>query len=68
MSTSVLSARGQLGHAQRVGDAKRITEARRDLAAAKLEKYITGVVASAPPLTTTQRHRLAALITGGDAR
>lgn len=38
------------------------TETARDLAAARLEHYISAVVAVAPPLTPAQRDRLAALL------
>jgi len=41
---------------------------RRDLTAAKLERHVREVVATAPPLTDEQRNRLAALLTGGDVR
>lgn len=41
-----------------------IVEARRDLAAAKLEQYIVDTVAAAPPLNEAQRDRLAALLRG----
>ena len=51
----------------RRGDRVAEAEARRDHAAAVLEQYVQRVVASAPPLTTSQRTRLAALLTGGDA-
>lgn len=39
-----------------------IAAARRELAAAKLEDYITQVVESAPPLTAEQCDRLAVLL------
>lgn len=42
------------------------TEAPRDLAATKLQTHIQRVVAAAPPLTTEQRDRFAALLRGGD--
>ncbi len=43
------------------------SEARRDLAAANLEAYIRRVVDSAPPLSPSQRDRLALLLRGGAA-
>ncbi len=41
------------------------TDLRRELAAVKLEDYIASVVDAAPPLSATQRDRLAALLRGG---
>lgn len=67
-TSPVLSSRGRLNAAQRHdphGDHSRL---RADLAAAKLEQYIEKVVSSAPPLTDSQRSRLAALLTGGASR
>lgn len=64
MSSPILSARGRYGHAIKTGDPAIIAETKRDLAAAKLEQYIERIVAEAPPLTTEQRSRLAALLTG----
>jgi hypothetical protein len=43
----------------------RVTDARRDLAAAKLAAYITAVVEDAPDLTADQRSRLMVLLNGG---
>jgi hypothetical protein len=51
-------------------DSPDLVTARRDLAAAKLEAYVQRVVSEAPPLTSEQRDRLAALlrpIPSGDA-
>lgn len=45
--------------------AELIADARRELAAAKLEDYIRRVVDGAPPLTPGQRDRLAILLRGG---
>ena len=42
-----------------------LIEARRDLNAARLEDYIRRTVDAAPPLSPTQRSRLAALLNGG---
>ncbi len=41
-----------------------VVEARRDLAAAKIEQYIRRIVADAPPLTAEQRDRLATILRG----
>ena len=41
-----------------------VTDARRRLAAAKLEQYIQAVVASAPPLDENTKARLALLLSG----
>ena len=56
------AAASALGVAARTRDPEKITRARRDLAAANIESYISRVVAEAPPLTEDQRHRLAALL------
>ncbi|MEU7916918.1 hypothetical protein [Microbispora bryophytorum] len=49
-------------------DAPETIELRREHAAVSIEEYIRAVVADAPPLTETQRDRLANLLRGGDAR
>jgi type IV secretory pathway TrbF-like protein len=67
MPDPVLSARGRLGYAQKVGNADTIATARQELVAAKIESYIQRVVADAPPLSPAQRNRLAALFLGGAA-
>lgn len=69
MPDPVLSARGRTGHAKRSGNPSLIEAAYRDLAAAKLEQYIERVVSAAPPLTSEQRDKLAALLrpAGGGA-
>ncbi len=48
-------------------DSPELIEARRDLAAAKLEDYIARTVAAAPPLTPAMRDRLYMLLRGGGA-
>lgn len=64
---TVASAHGVVAalkrHHPQSGD--RISDARRDLAAAKLADYITKTVDAAPPLTAEQRDRLAILLRGG---
>lgn len=45
-------------------DDPQLLDARRDLAAARLEEYIERTVAAAPPLTPAQRDRLSALLSG----
>ncbi|MFF5862646.1 hypothetical protein [Micrococcus luteus] len=45
-----------------------LINARRDLAAAKLDAYVKKVVAEAPPLTNAQRDRIAALLRPTKAR
>jgi hypothetical protein len=64
-------ARNALGAAARRGDpAEQITEARRNLAEAKIADAIRQAVDSAPPLTDAARARLARLLiaapAGGD--
>lgn len=69
-ATSWTSKRSRLNALQRYRpvDDPVVDDARRDLRAARLEDYIARTVAAAPPLTTEQRDRLAALLRpGGDA-
>lgn len=67
--SAALAARNRLGAVVRhhPNDPERVSAARADLAAAKLEEYIARVVATAPPLTVEQRDRLAVLLRGGAA-
>lgn len=51
----------------RTSDDPDLVNARRNLRAARLEDYISRVVAEAPPLTAEQRDRLAVLLRGGAA-
>lgn len=67
MSNPIVTARGRYGFAVRTGDPELIATTARELAAEKLAAYIERVVSAAPPLSTAQRERLAALLTGGDA-
>lgn len=61
----VALSRSRLGLAARWGDTEAIAEARRDLAAAKLQASIERTLAEAPELSPEQRARLAALLNGG---
>jgi hypothetical protein len=45
-------------------DAKRTRDAHRDLAAARIERYMARVLSEAPPLLPEQRDRLALLLRG----
>ena len=65
--SEVQQARNHLGViARRHKDNPAAVEAaRRDLAAAKLQDYITRTVDAAPELTAEQRTRLAAILQGG---
>lgn len=65
MSASVLKARSNLGNAVRRRDPEQIAEARRTLAAAKLEDYVARVLAEAPPLTLAQSSRIASMLRAG---
>jgi hypothetical protein len=59
---SVLAIESKKSKAAGIGaDAKPVEDARRVLAAAKIEQYIERVVAEAPPLTPEQLDRLALL-------
>ena len=62
MNNPVLAARSRMGVATRRGDAEGVRSARRDMTEAKVERCISEALASAPPLTTAQRYRLAALL------
>ncbi len=63
------TARGRLGAVVRhhPGRPDLHDDARRDLAAARIADYIARVTADAPPLTSEQRDRLAALLRPGAA-
>ncbi len=56
----------QIAAASRWGSGD-VDAARRDLAASRAEEYIARLVASAPPLTSEQRSKLAVLLLGGVA-
>lgn len=64
MHPKVARSRSAVAVAVRRGDALAAVEARRDLAAAKLEDYITRTVDAAPPLDDATRDRLALLLRG----
>jgi hypothetical protein len=57
--------RAVLGRAVQLGDDAAAEQAAADLRAANLEKTIRAVVDSAPPLTETQRAKLAVLLLSG---
>lgn len=63
----VRSAKGRLGYYSGRPDAtpEKIEAARRDLKEAKLARHIKEALASAPPLTDTQRKNLALLLVTG---
>ena len=57
------AARGRLGGLRRVGASReRVEAAQREIKVAAAEDYIRRLVDSAPPLTESQRARLAALL------
>jgi hypothetical protein len=62
---TVLKCRSDVAVAHRYG--RDATNARRDLAEAKIAQYIRQVVEAAPPLTAEQRDRLALLLRGDAA-
>ena len=70
MSTAVLRERGRVASLtrSRPADDPELIDARRDLAAAKLDAYVKRVLAEAPPLTDAQRDRIAALLRPTKAR
>ncbi len=61
-SATLRQAAAKAGHAAAYGDAERIEQTRRDLAAERIAAYIEKVVSAAPPLTEAQRSRLATLL------
>jgi hypothetical protein len=52
---------------KRTGDPTQAKNWRRDYTAAKLEEYVRRTVNNAPPLTSDQQSRIAALLRGGGA-
>lgn len=64
MHPQVSRARARVAALSRpdAGDDERRTEARRDLNAAKIEAYVSRILAEAPPLNDEQRIRLAELL------
>ena len=62
MHPNVAKARSRVGVSSRQGDADALLNARRELATAKLEDYITRTVDAAPPLTPEDRDYLASLL------
>ncbi|PYI39802.1 hypothetical protein CVS30_03845 [Arthrobacter psychrolactophilus] len=65
MSTDIFKARSQVAVASRRKDTAGLAIARRNLAAAKLEAYVSRVVAEAPPLTPEQLDRVSVLLRPG---
>lgn len=64
----VRRARSALANAhRRDGDPARITEARRALTAAKLERAIHDALAATPPITTECRTALSELLVSGES-
>lgn len=68
MPNPVFTARSRVALATRYGDPTAAAEARRDLAAAKIEAVIRKSTADAPALTTEQTARLVDLLLEGAAR
>lgn len=62
MSSDVLKARARLAINTRHHPDIDHTDLKRDLAAAKLEAYVSRIVAEAPPLTPEQLDRVAVLL------
>lgn len=67
MEPSVITHRNRVAALarSRVADDPALLEARRDLAAAKIDQYIERTLESAPPLTPAQSQHLAGLLNGG---
>lgn len=62
----VFVARSRVARASQRGAKPHVlTEARRDLSAAHVERAIRKALDAAPPLSNLQRERLAELLTGG---
>lgn len=65
-SDPVLIARAAIATAARTGQDQ--TAARQQLKEAKLARWVREALETAPPLREDQRHRIAAMLTGGGAR
>lgn len=70
MATTWRTERARLGLQTRNGaPVEEITETRRRMRALQLEEHVLRVLAGAPPLSTEQRERIAALLrVGGGAQ
>lgn len=68
MSNPVFDARSRLATATRYGNSPAVEEARRDLAAAKIEVVIRKATTDSPALTAEQATHLADLLLEGAAR
>lgn len=67
MSDPVIIARARLGGRISLGSSPELViEARQELTAAKLERHIREVIAAAPPITDSQREKLAMLLLRGE--
>jgi hypothetical protein len=66
VSTTITKASSKLAITTRYkgADSPEAIEARRDLAAIKIESYVERVVADAPPLTSEQTARITAALGG----
>ena len=62
ISAPVAHLRAALGNASLRGDTEAVARHKRDLTALLLEEHICRVLATAPPLTTRQRGRIAAAL------
>lgn len=60
--SDLVTTRSAMGVAARSRNPQRVVETSRNHAAAKLEVFIREVVAAAPPLTASQRNRLASIL------
>lgn len=68
LATTPQAAKGRLAARTRYlhADDPRITDARRDLAAAKIDSFVERALKKAPPLTDEQAERIARRLRGGD--
>lgn len=66
-SPTLRTLAARAGGAAKSGKPDAIAETQRDLAAERIAYYIERVVAAAPPLTESQRDRLALLLRAGAA-
>ncbi|GAA5033948.1 hypothetical protein GCM10023258_34240 [Terrabacter aeriphilus] len=65
MQNHVINARNRVANLVKSGNHDAAHEARRDLAAAKIHRYVEQVLRSAPPLTDEQKNSLASLLLDG---
>lgn len=67
LSPEVAHLRAVIANASMRGDLETVRNAKRDLAALRMEQHISAVLADTPPFTDEQRARIVDVINGGAA-